>query len=187
MRHAEPVAPALPRVLSASRALGQTPPSVRDMPVSAGRLSESYPMAGSRPTLLQAAGSVAEKSRRGVGAAPLRTRFTRAGEASAHGSCRPHLTARRRNPGRQRPTAPFPANSEGLGKVDDAGFRCSRSLSRRHRSGDNLRSSLVHHRPPLPGDVAGQRPPGHVAGIQLVTLRGEHVAALKAETSPWAG
>jgi len=41
--------------------------------------------------------------------------------------------------------------------------------------------------PPFPGDVAGQRPPGHVAGVQLVTLRGEHVAALKAETGPRAG
>ncbi len=41
----------------------------------------------------------------GVGAAPLRKRLTRAGAASAHGSCRPHWTPRRRNRVHARPTA----------------------------------------------------------------------------------
>lgn len=42
-------------------------------------------------------------------------------------------------------------------------------------------------RPPFPGDVAGQRPPGHVARLKAVAFRGEHVASLKAETGPRAG
>jgi len=104
---------------------------------------------------------------RGAGAAPLRKRLTCAVAASAHGSYRPHWMARRR--GRIHPGQPsFSPSSEHFDKVDDTGFRCGRSHSGRYRSGGHLDAGLGHHQPPFPGDVAGQRPPGHaVVGINL--------------------
>lgn len=81
---------------------------------------------------------------------------------------------------------PFSANSDVLAQVDDAGIHCGAALSRCCRS-RRPRPGFLHHQPPFPGDVAGQRPPGHVAGFEAVTFGGEHVASLKAETGPRAG
>ncbi len=82
---------------------------------------------------------------------------------------------------------PFSANSEDFGKVDHAGFRRGGSRGGRSRSFGQVCASLGHHQPPFPRNVAGQRPPGHIAGFQLVTFRGEHVPSLEAETGPRAG
>jgi len=51
----------------------------------------------------------------------------------------------------------------------------------------SARPGFLHHQPPFPGDIAGERPPGHTAGFNAVALGGEHVASLKAETGPRAG
>lgn len=51
----------------------------------------------------------------------------------------------------------------------------------------HLSASLVHHHAPVLSNVAGQRPPGPVAGFELEVFGRKHVAALKAETGPRAG
>lgn len=63
------------------------------------------------------------------------------------------------------------ANSDRFSKADHRGFRRGGRLGRRTHSTDHLREGLGHHQPPFPRDVSGQRPPGHIAGLQLVTLR----------------
>lgn len=82
---------------------------------------------------------------------------------------------------------PFSANSEDFGKVDHAGFRRGGPRGGRSRSCSQVCASLGHHQSPFPRNVAGQGPPGHVARFKLVTLRGEHVPTLEAETGPRAG
>lgn len=57
----------------------------------------------------------------------------------------------------------------------------------RSRSRSRVCASLGHHQSPFPRNVAGQGPPGHIAGFQLVTFGGEHVSSLEAETGPRAG
>lgn len=46
---------------------------------------------------------------------------------------------------------------------------------------------LLHQQTPFARYVAGQRPPGHIGGVEVVALRGKHVATLKTETGPRAG
>ncbi|KAG1245108.1 hypothetical protein G6F65_021419 [Rhizopus arrhizus] len=82
---------------------------------------------------------------------------------------------------------PPSANSEHLSKIDHAGFRCGGCLDGRYWALGHSRASLGHHQPPFPRNVAGQRPPGHITGFQLVAFWGEHVPSLEAETGPRAG
>ena len=82
---------------------------------------------------------------------------------------------------------PLAACLDHVAKIDHAGILVPQRFPLASSWPTRCRPGFLHHQPPFPGDVAGQRPPGHVAGFKVMPLGGEHVSTLKAKTGPWSG